>query len=221
MVALTSHSSKAGTRTVVNVSSPVENLSNILLSLAEDALVAVLAFVALRFPLAANIVTATLFVGVLIVLPQLLRWAWFTLRAMLARLRAVVHQLRQPEQLPPVHAALLDHQTPDISVRCQAQHIQHANGRQGYLSLLENRLVFTYSRWFRVRTWQTDTQHMGAITIRQRALVTVLEITCYDERQKPRLVRFVFTRDRLPLVEQVVEMLRQRIDASGAPPALR
>jgi hypothetical protein len=211
VVALTSHSSKAGTRTVVNVTSPVENLSNILLSLAEDALVAALAFVALLYPLAANVITGTLLVLVLLFLPQLLRWGWFTLRAMLARLRGLVHQRRQPERLPPEHAALLETETPDISVRCRAQHIRHANGRQGYLSLVGPHLMFTYKRWFRMRSWQVDTQQVGTVAVRQRVLVTVLEVTRYDERQRPRIVRFVFTSDRVPLVEQVVGRLRQQI----------
>lgn len=216
-VALTSHSGKAGTRTVVNVASPVENLSNIVISLLEDLGVAILALLALRYPTAANIVTIGLLVLLAIFVPQLLGWAWFTLRAVVARLKAFVYQVRSSDQLPPAHAALPGHQTPLLCLRCRTQNIREAHGRYGYLSLSGEQLSFTYQRWFRLRLWRLDTRQIDALEVQQRVLVIVLAITYRDEKGKAQVARFVTTHDRRELMEQFGATLR----TPHHPPAAR
>jgi hypothetical protein len=205
-VALTSHSGKAGTRTAVNVSSPVENLSNIAISLLEDIAVAVLVFMSLLSPTIANAITIGLLALIIIFVPQLLRWAWMTLRAVLIRFTSLVRKVRRPDPLPPEHAALLD-QDAAFSARCRAQGIRGANGRSGYASLAGSHLYFTYMRWFRLRVWRLDTHRIESIRVRQRVLVCILDIVYRDERQKQRTARLVFLQDRLPLLKELADRL--------------
>jgi hypothetical protein len=206
MVALTSHSGKAGTRTAINMTSPAENLTNIVVSLAEDVLVAALVLAALLYPTVANVVTIILLLLVIILVPQALRWSWFTLQAVVARLRAFVRPIAQSEQLPERHATLLPQQ-PSISVRCQTQHIKGAHGRRGYLSLVGEHLVFTSDRWRDTQAWQVPLQHIVTATVRQRLLVTAIDLVYEDARRKPVPARFIVLCDRMPLVEQIVDRL--------------
>lgn len=209
-VALVSHSGKAGTRTVVNVTSPFETFSNIVISLLEDLAVAILAFLALRYPLTANAITVVILVVIIAFVPQLLRWAWFTLQAVLARLRAFVQQVRQSDPLPPEHAALLNGQTPDLSMRCHA-HLPRVRGRRGYASLCGPTLIFTYRAWFRHHAWRLELQRMTNIAVQQQFLVDVLQINYHDQHQQARVARFVCTKDRASLIVQFV----QRIHVEG------
>lgn len=209
VVALTSHSGKAGTRTAINVASPVENLSNIGISLLEDIAVAILVFVSLLYPTIANAITIGLLVVIIIFVPQLLRWAWMMLRAVFVRFTAVVRRVRRPDPLPLDHAALLD-QTAEFSARCRAQGIRGANGRSGYVSLAGPHLYFTYRRWFRLRVWQLDAHRIESIRIRKRVLVCILDMVYRDKHQKQRRAHLVFLQDRLPLLEQLAERLHTR-----------
>lgn len=208
-VALTAHSGKAGTRTVVNVASPLENLSNIIISLLEDLGVALLALLALRFPTAANVITVVLLVLLAILVPQLVCWAWFTLRAVGARFKSLVVQGLAGETMPPDYAALLGNQTPDLSLACRAQGIRAASGAGGYLSLVDAHLYFTYRRWLRLRRWHLATGQIASVQVRQRLLVIIIALTYHDERNKSRVVRFVTTYDRRGLVEQMAQRLQQ------------
>jgi hypothetical protein len=80
-VALTSHGAKASTRAAANVSP--EPVSNWTLSLLEDGLVVLLAWMAAEHP----VITAAIVV-VLVIVATLVIWKLFTfLRAALARLR--------------------------------------------------------------------------------------------------------------------------------------
>lgn len=206
-VALISHGGKTGTRTAVNITSPAENLSNIVISLLEDLLVAVVVFLALLFPLAANVLSVTLLVVIVIFVPLLLRWSWFTAGALLARLKAVAHKVQQPDRLLPEHAALLSGQTPRLVSRCRAQNIRQMSGRRGYLVLVADTLTFTYSRWFRLRAWSLERERITSVALHRRTLLLVLEVHYRNERQQPHTVRFVFTRDREPLVARFAEQV--------------
>ncbi|NJN66183.1 MAG: hypothetical protein HC884_05460 [Chloroflexaceae bacterium] len=117
--------------------SPVENISNIVISLLEDLLVAALAFFALRFPLVANGITIVLLVLLITLVPQLLRWAWFTAGATIGWLRSLVAPRTQPDPLPAEHAALLS--APALlSVQCQAQNARLIGGKQGLSDTLRH-----------------------------------------------------------------------------------
>ncbi|NJK79311.1 MAG: DUF4126 domain-containing protein [Chloroflexaceae bacterium] len=213
-VALTSHTGKAGTRTAVNVGSPVENISNIVISLLEDLLVAALAFFALRFPLVANGITIVLLVLLITLVPQLLRWAWFTAGATIGWLRSLVAPRTQPDPLPAEHAALLS--APALlSVQCQAQNARLIGGKQGYLIPSDTALLFTYRRWFRKTPdlWRVPLADIVSVTVRPRPLLLVLEVT---RRKQAQPVRFACSRDRRQIVEQLVATVQADISTAQA-----
>lgn len=202
VVALVSHGSKAGTRTAVNVSGGGLTFAGVALSLAEDLAVALIAFLALRFPLAANIVAGVLLAVMVVVVPQLLRWAWFTLRAVVARLRGVLRPIRRSEPLPPEYAALLAG-PPTLVAHCQAQGDGPIRGRYGYLAVAGDRLAFTYRRRFRERLWSLPLAEVRHASLRRGLLLLVLEVT-FSGAAGMGAVRFAFTADRAPLAEQFV-----------------
>jgi hypothetical protein len=218
VVALISHGSKAGTRTAVNVSGGGLTLAGVAISLAEDLAVALIVFLALRFPLAANIVAGVILAAMVVVVPQLLRWAWFSLRAIGARLRGVFSPLRRPEPLPPEHAALLA-APPTLAAHCQAQGSGPIRGRYGYLALAGERLAFTYRRRFRERLWSLPLAELRHVSLRRGLLLLVLEVT-FSGAAGMGAVRFAFTADRAPLAEQFVEALaNDRSPSPGCAPA--
>lgn len=205
VVSLISHSSKAGTRTAVNVSGSGLTFAGVLISLAEDLAVALIAFLALRFPLAANIVAGAILAAMVIIVPQLLRWAWFTLRALMGRLRGLVSPIRRSELLPLEHAALLA-SPPTLVAHCQAQGGGPIRGRYGYLALAGDRLIFTYRRFFRERIWSLPLAELGHASLRRGMLILVLEVT-FSGASGMGVVRFAFTAERTPLAEQFVAAL--------------
>jgi Domain of unknown function (DUF4126) len=70
-VAAGAHATKAGTRVVVNTSP--EPFSNWILSLAEDGFVVALGLLALKYPLAALVVSSVVIVGILMIAAVLVR----------------------------------------------------------------------------------------------------------------------------------------------------
>jgi hypothetical protein len=205
VVALLSHGGKAGTRTVVNVTGASVTFGGVVLSLAEDVVVAALAFLALRYPLAANVIAGIVLIVLIVAVPQLLRWAWFALRALFARLKALAWQIRQPEPLPPDHAALLGG-PPELSAHCQAQGLRPLRGRYGYLALSGGRLAFTYRRWFRSRVWRLSREQIQEVRLRRSLLLHILEIT-YSHGARAQVARFAFTADRALLADRFASRL--------------
>ena len=206
VVALISHGSKAGSRTALNVSGGGLTFSGVVISLAEDLVVALIAFLALRFPLAANIIAATILAAMVALVPQLLRWALFTLRAIVARIRGMIIPIRRSEPLPPKHAALLAGLPPTLVAHCQAQGGGPIRGRYGYLALTDDKLAFTYRRLFRERIWLLPLADLRHASLRRGLLLLVLEVT-YSGAAGMGSVRFAFTADRAPLAQQFVAAL--------------
>ncbi|GIV95951.1 MAG: hypothetical protein KatS3mg057_0608 [Herpetosiphonaceae bacterium] len=201
-VALTSHSGKAGGRAALNVASPAENISNIVVSLAEDFGVAVLVLLALSYPFAAAGIAAIILILILAIAPRLFRWLRFILLAIIARLRALIRVQSVPDSLPPVHAGLLPPYEPILVVHCTAQGIKGAHSRIGYLSLFDRDLYFTYKRWFKIRAWQLKPDQIVSVGLRHRLLVDVLEVRYCDTSQRERAARFLCFKDRTALIKQ-------------------
>ena len=205
-IALVSHSGKAGARAVLNTASPVENVSNIAVSVVEDVGVGALALLALKYPFVAAGIGAVLLVLLLILVPRLLRWMSFTLRAIWARVRGFVAPRHEPDTLPTSHMVLLGHRRPELAARCQAQQVPGAAGRSGYLALGSDALSFTYDTWLGSRIWNLPRQSLVAAYLTRRALSDVLEVY-YQRGQRSAVARFVFMKDRTPLAEQLVALL--------------
>lgn len=208
-IALVSHSSKAGSRMVVNVTSPAENVTNVIISLAEDIGVGLLAFTALKFPYLAVGIAVAILILMILLMPRLFSWGWFNFRAIWASFKSAFVMIEDPEVLPASHLTALSHRIPDLSTRCQVQGIRSANGRSGYLCLSQDELAFTYNTLAGARVWKLPISQIVAVYQRNRFFSDVLEVH-YHEGKKERNARFVFLKDRAPLVEQTAARLSAR-----------
>ena len=205
-IALVSHGGKASARVALNVASPMENISNIALSVTEDVTAGVLAFLALKYPyLAAGM--AIILIGLaLLIVPPFLRWAWFTLTALFnwakSLGRKVLRRERPPDELPPEHLALLGHSAPVFAARCKAQGIRGASGYSGYAATSQGILIFTFDKRGKSQLWQVKLAQVKAVYIRNPTLLDVLEVH-YEDKRKPQVARFVFLKDRGHLAERL------------------
>jgi len=206
-VSLVSHSGKAGTRAVLNTALPVENVSNIAVSLAEDVGVGALAFLALKFPYVASAIGLVLLVLLILLVPQLLRWMGFTLRAILARIRGLVAPVERPDTLPTTHLVLLEHRLPDLAVRGQARRVPGAGGRGGYLALRGDSLFFTYNTWRGKRAWKVERKDIAAAYRHRRMLTDVIEIYYRRAGKREGRAEFAVMKDRSALAEQLAAAL--------------
>lgn len=202
-VAIIAHGGKAGSRLTVNAVSPLENGSNAAITLGENVIVVWLVYFALTYPLLAAAIALLILILIVIFVPRLLRWAWFTLKAFFSWLKALVRKKRDSDLLPSPPLVLLNHRVLDVVSRCKAQHLKGANGRSGYLAIVNNCLIFTYDSWFQSHIWYISLRQIKAACLRKRLLIDVLEIHYRDAKQGENVVGFVFTRDRAPLLKEL------------------
>jgi hypothetical protein len=206
-ISLFAHGGKATARVAMNAASPLENVSNIGVSLLEDAGVVVLAFLALKAPYLAATLAIVLIAIMLIVLPPLLRWSFFTFQAMGNWLTSLwnraTHKAIAPDILPAEHLALLHDHVPDLAAQCKAQNVRGADGCTGYLASWGDRLVFTYNKWWASHTWHIERAQVKETRLHRRPLTDILEVIYQDEGNKLRIARFVFLKNRAPLAEQI------------------
>jgi hypothetical protein len=206
-VALVSHSGKAGGRAALNMLSPFETATNIGVSLVENVFVGVLAYLAIKHPYLAAAIAVVILILLAIFVPILLRWAWLTLRAVMARLKGIVSKIEKPEVMPASHLALLGHKTPEVAAACKAQKVPGVGGRSGFLSLSGDTLSFTFDKWFSPRLWALRREEIKASYVRRKILVDMLEVHYDDAKGKARLSRFVFLKDRSPLLDQITRTI--------------
>jgi hypothetical protein len=215
-VSFVAHSAKAGTRAVLNVVSPHENISNIGLSVTEDVAAAGIAALAMTHPYLAAGIAVVLLVCILVFLPRLLRWGWFVFRAVLGRILAFGSQRREADLLPGAHMAVLGHRPAAFSARAKAQRIPWCAGRSGYVCVVDDRLIFAYRKWlFLYRFWEVGWDRIQAVYFRRSWLTDRVEVHYLGPAGKPRVARFLFTRYRSPLAEE----LGRRLNAHGIQPA--
>ena len=209
-VALATHASKASTRLAVNIASPAENISNIGLSISEDLLAAGITFGALKNPTAALIVTVVLLVLMIIFVPQIIRLAWFMFSSIFAWIGSLFQKLNgeqlKSDSLPIDHLQLLQHKLPELAGRCEGQGFK-GGGHNGFLSIGETALSFTYNTLLGSRVWSADRKAVVAVYLRRRALVDVLEVHYKDEKAREKTARFVFKKDRSLLAGAMAEKL--------------
>ena len=209
-VALVSHGGKAGGRAALNILSPFETATNIGVSLAENVLVGALAWLAIRHPYAAAAVALVIFTAIVVFVPLLARWAWLTLRALFARVKGLVAKVSDNDALPSSQMALLGHRPPEIAGACKAGKLPGAGGRSGFLSYRERALSFTFDKWWSTRLFTVDQASIKAAYVRRRILVDILEVHYEDQRLKPRIARFVFLKDRAPLLDRLAAAVGAR-----------
>lgn len=206
-ISLVSHSSKATTRMLINVMSPFESFSNKTISILEDFIVVFLTYFALKFPLIAGTFALCLLILILVFTPRIIRWSFFLFKAVFYRFKGVINKVTENELLPQSHLMLLDNKNPDIVISARGQNIKGAHGRDGYVSLIDSTLYFTYNKWFKPRLWHISRDRIRNSYFRQQLLVDIIEIHYIGEKEKVKKIRLVFLKDRSPLVERLASKL--------------
>jgi hypothetical protein len=211
-VALASHGGKAGARIAMNVMSPAENISNIAVSTAEDFGAGILTFIALKYPFEATAIAIVILMLMALIVPSLLRWAWYFAKASFVWVKSLGQKLLntqvQPDNLPSDHVVLLHPKKPLLASACKAQNVKSANGRSGYLALFVDELTFTYNTWFGSKLWRLSLKKMISISLRKGWLMDVLEVHYLDDKNKKQKSNFAFLKDRTVLAEKIISKLK-------------
>ena len=135
-IALVSHGGKATVRLMKNTVAP-EPVSSAGISLMEDFGVAALTVLALKLWWLALILSLILLAALIFLLPRIVQWLFFIIRAVSARIRATGWKVKEPDHLPEYHLDAIRQEMPDISAKCLSQGIKRVGSRAGYLSLLK------------------------------------------------------------------------------------
>jgi hypothetical protein len=211
--ALSTHSTKASVRLVVNASP--EPFSNIALSLGEDVLAVAGAWLALAHPLMVGLFALAFLVAFLLLSPWLAR----VLRAQWLGVAGLVRSLTGAspahlvDDLPAAYAAALPEGfggPDDVAVRCIARRGLGARPHQvGYLCLRGPDLVFLVRRGFRVRAHRLGAHALDEIRPTRGLLFDRLTL-----RTRLTAAHLDFPRDARRRLAAVLERL-QRVRAEA------
>lgn len=207
-VSFISHTAKAGTRASVNIISPFENISNITISFIEDFFVAILSFMAMKHPYITASIALIIFVILIILIPRFLKWLKFLILSIFIKL-GFAEKKTESETLPAKHILLLAHKDPVLSIKCKAQGVPKAGGRTGYLSLYEDFISFSYSKFFKLsnKIWVIDKNLINRVYLRKKFFVDLLELHYKNKKGKNKICRFVFFKNREKLLEKFYSYL--------------
>ncbi len=214
-VALTSHTTQAGLRLVVNQSP--EPFSNTGVSLTEDAVAIAGTWLAVKHPLIMLGATVLFLSFAALFLPPLIRLLRVEFLALTALYRSVVS--RGPgtagetlfDEIP---QALKAHVPADLSQRNDAFYVQAVSGaglapgryHVGLLYLSEGRLLFVTRRRFRVMTTEIPLTKVFAVVFEKGRLLDRLVL-----RSRDHAVNLLFCKRRGNRGEEMVRMLRQSL----------
>ncbi len=200
-VALTGHTTKAGTRLAVNHSP--EPFSNIALSLGEDAFAIFGTWVAIQHPfLALGVVVAFLLLFAVFapVLFRLLRLDWTALAGVI---RHWMGYPPQPAILPEVYRAELP-APPRVCLHAIAgRGVRGLRNSSGYLCLTSGEIAFFTIRWFRRHARRVSLQAISASEFRTGVLLDSLILQVNGAP-----VVFLLPKDQRPQSRNFADSLR-------------
>jgi len=215
MVATTTNAAKVGTRVLV-AASP-EPFSDIILSLAGDGLVLVMAAFAIAYPVPAAIVCLVLLAIIVYLLPLfwrgmvfVLRISWHAIVAIFVR-DSVTDALADmgPEDADALAKADLADKKADLVLQANVKGLKGAGWlRRGKLILIGSHAVFVYRKWFRWRAAKMPIETIAHARLRRRLMSNLLWI------QTPKGgISFLTTRRTDRRTDHALELL------GHAPPA--
>jgi hypothetical protein len=213
--ALSTHTTKAGVRLVANTSP--EPFTNVALSLVEDVIAVVGAWLVLDHPLAAGAAALAFLLGFVVLLPwfaRVLRAHWLGVTGLL---RALAGRRSDSlvDELPPAYATALPDGfggPDDVAVRCIARHGLGARPHQvGYLCLRGSDLVFLVRRGFRVRAHRLGAHALDEVRSTRGLLFDRLTL-----RTRLTAAHLDFPRDCRGRLAAVLERLRQLREGAAA-----
>ena len=214
-IALVSHSGKAGARIAINLMSPHENLTNVIISTIEDIGASLLTYISLQHPFEALGIAILFLALIILIVPNMLRWAWFILTGFFIWIKSLGHSLLkkeiQPDLMPAEHLVLLYPNQPIITGKCKAQNIKGGNGRTGYLALLDNHLVFTFNSWSGIHKWQISLDQIIAISNQKGWFMDTLVVFYVIENQRRQKAVFVFLKDHASIAKKFAESIKPGI----------
>ena len=207
-VALSTHSTKAGLRLLVNASP--EPFSNIALSLAEDAVAVAGSWVAIRYPVLAGAATALFLVGFIVLAPRLWRLVRVEILAVSALVRGWLGRGREPcerfDELPAAFAELLPghfRSEGEMAVRCvSGAGLGAGRHRLGFLCLARGEVCFVTRQGFRVRGYPLDLSRVDEIRCRRGLLLDRVSL-----RSSLVQVHLYFFKDGDDRLERIVRLL--------------
>jgi hypothetical protein len=215
--ALSTHTTKASVRLVANTSP--EPFTNVALSLGEDVIAVIGAWLALDYPLAVGAMAFAFLLGFLLLLPwfgRILRAQWLgvtgLVRSLLGARRGAGHLV---DDLPAAYVSALpgDFGGPDdVAVRCIARRGLGARPHQvGYLCVRGADLLFLVRRGFRVRTHRLGAQALDEVRSTRGFVFDRLTL-----RTRLTAAQLDFPRDARGRLDAVLERLERARETAHA-----
>jgi hypothetical protein len=210
-IALQTHVSKAGTRVALNVISPAETVSNITLSTIEDAFVFLLVWCALTYPIITGVVSSIL-LGISIALaPRLFRWTLFFMKSFFAMFASWVHSKSSWDTPPATLMELTGHTDIDASLECKCSGISTIRGRNGYLVVSGDKVLFLYKRYLMLNKWEYLISEIPKAYMRRKFFIDIIEIPYKNEKGKSKTAHFAFLKTKRDMTEKMTDLINSRI----------
>jgi hypothetical protein len=207
---------QAGGRLALNIFSPGEKFTNFGLGAGESAFSVALTFLTLKYPYVASGIAIIALILIIIVTPQLMRWSFFTMSSVLAKIKSFFSKATVSDTLPTEYWQAMAHRVPEMTVRCRVQGIRGANGRNGYIAKYGPNLVFAYKRFFSTHIWRVNTRQLLAGHLASGSFMDVIGLRYLDKENKKQVVRFVFLKDRSMLAQSFLDALKKSRDEQRA-----
>ncbi len=210
-IALQTHVSKAGTRVALNVISPAETVSNVVISTAEDVFVFSFVWCALTYPIPTGIV-ASILLGILIAIaPRLFRWTLFFIKSFFAMFASWFNTRSKYDTVPSALMELIGHVDVDASLECKCSGIAGIRGRNGFLVVVGNKLFFLYHRYLMSNKWEISLEEIPKAYMRRRFFINILEIPYNNKKGKRKTAHFALLKTQTTMTEKLTELVNSRI----------
>jgi hypothetical protein len=211
-VALSTHTTKAGVRLLVNASP--EPFSNVALSFAEDVMAVGGTWLVLKYPVFTGSVAALFALAFVFLGPRLFSLLRAQLLAVLSLVRTWLGGERGADELFDALPAAYAHSLPagfgkpgDFALRCvTGRRLGVPAGQLGYLCLTGDRLVLLVRRRFRVREHAIDLARLDEVRLRSGVLFDRLSL-----RSGASTTTLYFFTDRRRPLEEAARQLRAAV----------
>ena len=210
-IALQTHASKAGTRVALNVISPAETTSNVAISTAEDVVVFGTVWCALSYPYITGIAASIVFGILIAITPRLFRWILFFLKSFFAMFASFFHLRNKFDTVPAALMELIGHCDIDASIECKCSGIDGIRGRNGYLAVSGDRLIFLYQRYLMSNKWEISVEDVPKAYMIRHFFIDIIEIPYKDKKGKTRTAHFALLKTQKEMAEKLTELINDRV----------
>jgi hypothetical protein len=215
-LALATHSAKAGTRLIINMSP--EPFTNIAMSLAEDVGVVGFSLLVMSHPFLSLVASLVLIVLLVWFGPGLWRGALLLLKAIPVRLFTLFSGATDgelKESLPDNYEESLDQEMAkgeqvQASLKCYLRKVKGCGrNRKGYIVLTDKRLLFVFRKFFQTRLKQWNLPEIEKVKLQKRFLMDVLGV-----KSEGKFFQALFLKNRSNAVKSLSEQLNDSLSIS-------